>query len=292
MLDEIESTAVEISEPTRREIIDHFSMREFAWSGRLQDDEFLARLYNLAEMPSTDYRFKNAAGDIHQHTVRNNDWEPDWVFHDARFNLLFGPDDAFLRFLAETLHPTVRVSIDDARALADVYNQTLAPDGWQLVEGKLLSGRPVYVPRRAGRAVVFDEPTGWEKVDRQVSEVRQRLDAATTEEQYQAVGLLCREVLISAAQATFDSGKHPVPDGIDVSETDARRMLDAVLGVELAGASNEEARAHAKAAVKLANALQHKRMADFRTAALCAEATISVVNILAILAGRRRSAMA
>ena len=33
--------------------------------------------------------------------------------------------------------------------------------------------------------------------------------------------------------------------------------------------------------------LQHKRLADFRTAALCAEGTWSVVNMLAIIAGRR-----
>lgn len=52
------------------------------------------------------------------------------------------------------------------------------------------------------------------------------------------------------------------------------------------GSSNEEARAHAKAAVRLALALQHKRLADFRTAALCAEGTWSVVNMLAIVAGR------
>jgi hypothetical protein len=42
-----------------------------------------------------------------------------------------------------------------------------------------------------------------------------------------------------------------------------------------------------KAAVRLALALQHKRFADFRTAALCAEGTWSVVNMLAIVAGRR-----
>lgn len=42
-----------------------------------------------------------------------------------------------------------------------------------------------------------------------------------------------------------------------------------------------------KAAVRLALALQHKRLADFRTAALCAEGTWSVVNMLAIVASRR-----
>lgn len=64
-------------------------------------------------------------------------------------------------------------------------------------------------------------------------------------------------------------------------------MLEAIFSHELAGSANEEARGHAKAAVRLALALQHKRTADFRMAALCAEGTLSVVNLLAIVAGRR-----
>ena len=45
--------------------------------------------------------------------------------------------------------------------------------------------------------------------------------------------------------------------------------------------------ANARAALSLANDLQHHRTADYREAALCAEATISVVNIAAIISGRR-----
>lgn len=77
-----------ISEVTRRAIVDHFSVGGISWSGRLQDDEFLARLYDLTAMPSFDHRFRDAAGDIYQHTVRNSDWDTGWVFYDRRFNLL------------------------------------------------------------------------------------------------------------------------------------------------------------------------------------------------------------
>src|SRR5262249_37923510 len=35
------------------------------------------------------------------------------------------------------------------------------------------------------------EPTGWARVDRTVTEARKRLASATTEEQFQAVALLC-----------------------------------------------------------------------------------------------------
>jgi hypothetical protein len=181
----------------------------------------------------------------------------------------------------------VRSSEEDVRKLVRVYNDALAADGWQLVEGNTNSGKLTFIRQSAGRVAVFEEPTGWQKVDRQLREMKLRLDSAESEEQWQAVGLLCREALISAAQEVFDPARHPQIDDIKPSETDAKRMLEAIFAMELRGSGNDQARAHAKAAVNLALALQRKRTPDFRTAALCAEGTCSVVNMLAILAGRR-----
>lgn len=278
----------EISEVTRRAIVDFLVTSSVDWAGRLPEDDFLARLYDLTAMRSTDHRMRNAAGDIHQHRINWRDWEDDWVFYDSRFNLLRAPDDEFLRFLCETVHPVVRPDPDEARQLAAAYNHELVADGWSLVETNQISGRPLFAPQKIDqRTQVFEEPTGWRKVDRQLQEVRLRLDTAESEEQYQAVGLLCREVLISVAQEVYESERHSSQSGVAPSETDAKRMLEAFFASELEGGANEEARAHAKAALRLALALQHKRTADFRMAALCAEATSSVVNILAVLAGRR-----
>lgn len=136
-------------------------------------------------------------------------------------------------------------------------------------------------------AEMFEDPTGWPRVDRGIYELRRRLEQAQNEEQFQAVGLFCRETLISVAQVVFDAQRHPPTDGTVPSETDAKRMLDAYIAVELAGGPNEGIRRHAKAALSLANDLQHHRTADYRQAALCAEATTSVVNLLAIISGRR-----
>lgn len=278
----------EISEVTRRAIIDHLSGSSW-WSGRLREDEFLARLYDLTRLPSTDYRLRDAASDIRQHRINWSDWSDDWVFSDPRFNLLWAPDTEFLRFLCETVHPVVRADADEARAMVATFNGELRGDGWQLVERRQLSGRPVFGPERidAARAEIFEEPTGWQRVDRQIQEVRHRLDSAQAEEQFQAIGLLCREVLISLAQAVFDPARHPTIDVVTPSEADAKRMLEAIFEAELSGGANEESRAHAKAALRLALALQHKRTADFRMAALCAEGTAAVVNLLAILSGKR-----
>lgn len=140
---------------------------------------------------------------------------------------------------------------------------------------------------KVGSSGIFGQPTGWVKVDRTLGEIRKRLEEALNEEQFQAVGLLCREALISLAQTVYDPSRHKSVDGIEPSQTDAKRMLEGYLTSELAGEANKVARQHAKAALDLANELQHKRTAVFRQAALCAEATASVTNLIAILSGQR-----
>ncbi len=145
----------------------------------------------------------------------------------------------------------------------------------------------IRIGQSATGAEMFEEPTGWPRVDRGIYEIRMRLEQAKTEEQFQAVGLLCRETLISTAQVVYDRQRHFQTDGVEPSATDAKRMLDSYIAVELAGGTNEGTRRYVKAALTLANELQHRRSAEFRQAALCAEATTSVVNIVAIISGRR-----
>ncbi|MBM3334715.1 hypothetical protein FJY63_08645 [Candidatus Sumerlaeota bacterium] len=138
-----------------------------------------------------------------------------------------------------------------------------------------------------GAAEPSREPTGWERVDRAVDKIISNLERASREEEFQAMGLLCRECLISLAQAVFDPKKHKPTDGIEPSQTDAYRMLEAYFSAEFPGSQNEALRRHAKASLNLANELQHKRTAQYKDAALCAEATRTVVNIVAITSGKR-----
>jgi hypothetical protein len=86
---------------------------------------------------------------------------------------------------------------------------------------------PVFRGLREHPGKVY-EPTGWARVDRTANEMRQRLSTASNEEQFQAVGLLGRELLISAAQEVFRPEKHPTLDGVAASATDARRTLEAL----------------------------------------------------------------
>lgn len=141
---------MKITELTRRDIIDSIFVEKVNWCGRLEESEFLSRLFDLHTMPSTDNRFPNAEGDIWQHRVNNYDWDEDWVFYDGRFNLMHGDDEVFLRFLCETLHPVVRPDATESERLCQMFNQYLRVDGFELVEKTRMSGRPIYVGRYVG----------------------------------------------------------------------------------------------------------------------------------------------
>ncbi|MDA3936903.1 MAG: hypothetical protein PF636_08650 [Actinomycetota bacterium] len=136
---------------------------------------------------------------------------------------------------------------------------------------------------------VLEAATGWDAVDRGIDQIRRQLRTARSPEEMQAVGLYCRETLISLGQEVWDPETHPPVDDVTPSPTDGKRMLQAFIAAELGGASNKYARKHATAALDLANELQHKRTATFKHAALCAEATVSVVGIVAVIADRRGS---
>ena len=67
-------TKNKITEATRQNIIDLINIGfqdsgtiedvNIYWSGRLEEPDFLSRLYDLTKMESTDGRFSSAAGDI------------------------------------------------------------------------------------------------------------------------------------------------------------------------------------------------------------------------------------
>ena len=145
--------ASKISEITRREIFDLVVLENINLYGRLEEMDFLSRIWDLESMPSTDSRFSNAAGDIWQHTVNNDDWEHLWVVKDSRFNLMRGDDGTFLRFLCESIHPVVRPEVTECERLCQLFNNSLRNDGFQILEKTRLSGKPIFIGRYIGTSV-------------------------------------------------------------------------------------------------------------------------------------------
>lgn len=142
--------ANKITEVTRRDLID--ALTGLNWHGRLDEVEFLSRIYDLKILHSNDSRFKNALEDIIQHRFANNDWEDDWIFRDERFGIVAGDDETFLKFLSEIVHPAVRQDRKESEQLVSRINELLQYDGYKLESASEISGRPVY------RAIFIGKP--------------------------------------------------------------------------------------------------------------------------------------
>ncbi|SFS98514.1 Abortive infection C-terminus [Sulfitobacter marinus] len=138
----------EIGREVRQNIFDAIDLEDVYYGGRLSDTDFLSRLFDLDALPSYDQRYPTAAGDIYQHCENNSDWEKNWVFSDARFGLLSGSDEAFLKFICEMIHPLVRTDKDQAIMLRSHFDEQLNPIGWQLFEKGKIAGRARYGARR------------------------------------------------------------------------------------------------------------------------------------------------
>jgi len=137
-----------VSEVTRRHIIDGIKLNGIYWAGKLNPIEFLGELFPLHLLPSADGRYDSAEGDIYQHTIRNEDYERDWIFTDDRFDLMGCDGEVFLAFLCRMIHPLVREYPFERTTLLDLFNEQLERDGWEIVETMRLSGRPIFAARR------------------------------------------------------------------------------------------------------------------------------------------------
>jgi hypothetical protein len=226
-----------ISEVTRRNIFDGLRVGRIPWNGSLGEPDFLNRMFDLSTMPSFDHRFKDAEGDIWQHRVRNHDWEEDWIFSDGRFNLLRCPDEVFLRFLCEMLHPVLRPDASEVDQLMVLFNENLAVDGWQIVEQTRLSGRPVFSARRlldgggtavaAARAVAFSLEADYitQQVTRMESAIATAPDLAigTSKEFLETV---CKTILKEKGVAC--TGKEDIPELVRMTLKQLRLAPDDV----------------------------------------------------------------
>src|SRR5260370_13605815 len=141
-----------ITEVTRRDIIDYLITNGISFSGRLDELEFLGRIWDLQSMPSTDSRYKTAYGDIRQHRINNNDWDDHYLLY-TRLDLLKCDDETFTKFLQTCLHPIVRHNKEEASELASVFNELLARDGYVLREVSSISARAIYKGMRLKEGV-------------------------------------------------------------------------------------------------------------------------------------------
>lgn len=154
-------------------------------------------------------------------------------------------------------------------------NNLLAPT-FEALEGDITS---------PSIATPIVELSDWERINRTVVKIKQSSSVARNEEDFQQIGLLCRDVIISLAQAVFNPSVHGSTDekGTEIGKDDAVRMIGNFINFCLKGSSNEELRAYAKTTNKLANNLTHRRNASKQDMLLCVSATIALINFIGII---------
>jgi hypothetical protein len=79
--------------------------------------------------------------------------------------------------------------------------------------------------RQLGTGIDAPE-TGWTEVDAETRQLRQRYATAQTPEDFRAVGLLCRDILISLGDVVFDPDRHLPMDQPMPKRDDAKNRID------------------------------------------------------------------
>ena len=222
--------ASNLAKQVRVNILDGLRLENIAWYGKLDDVEFLSRLFDLKQLPSTDIRFKDAAGDIWQHRVNNEDWDRDWVYTDRRFQLEDGPEDPFLRFLCEIVHPIVRPDRDEAIKLVAHFNDQLRPVGWEIIEVERIAGRPRFAYRalsNSGQRVVSRARTVTDALDAgAMAKAIERLERAIETDPALAIGT-AKELVESCCKTIL------AKRGVEVGKSDDLGDLTKKLSKEL-----------------------------------------------------------
>lgn len=210
-----------ISEVTRRDIQDLFvcgveisdsnQTQTMSWCGRLNEVDYLSRIYDLDSLPSNDRRYANARGDIACHTSWG-DWEHDWIFTDSRFNLMDCEDEDYLKFICEVFHPAVTLnSIEQSATPESVYfahvSALLKQEGYELYEHRRLGGKPVIGWRVIGgaervietQAAALVQVFNSDYIQKQVEQMQNSIEANPTD----AIGK-AKELVESCCKTILD----------------------------------------------------------------------------------------
>ena len=208
----------EIPQQTRQDIIEYMIIAKIDWFGRLDEVDFLRRIYDLDSLPSHDYRFENAAGDIYQHRINNDDWDDDWILDDPRFNLRKCPTSEFLRFLCAIVHPRVQPDLNQALRLVQEFNDQLRHTGWQLMKSGEIAERPCFkakpisitdehlMPNSDEAAKALES----EEMAKQIRKMREYIDTDPAEAIGKAkeyVESCCKSILAQSGRGTTEYNK-------------------------------------------------------------------------------------
>jgi hypothetical protein len=133
----------DITEVSRRDVLDYILSKEKTFTGRLETMEFLELVWRECSAFAKYVDLKHAKQDLWQHAVNNYDWDDRYMLYEY-FRLLDCGDGQFLCFLEKCVHPVVLSEISEIDECVKALNNTLRYDGYMLKAAGKISGKPVY----------------------------------------------------------------------------------------------------------------------------------------------------
>ncbi len=122
--------------------------------------------------------------------------------------------------------------------------------------------------------------TGWEAIDAEIRELRERFAAARTDQDHCAVGAVCVRVLETLGEVAYDPAIHLTAGVPMPTRNQTKVRFEAVIAHAIPGPENDHLRKLARAIVEQAQEVKHSRTPSRRDAGIAADSVIMLVNML------------
>ena len=156
---------MEFSTELRKALLRNVARNGLTWSGTVDAPNFYGQFFDLENLPSSDSRFSNAAGDMWQHTVNNFDWSDDEIINDARFSPLKLNDNDFAKFVNAALDRETRPTEELEKLVAAIRPvathagaHVVRREEFGVFEGYRLSDQP---ENQLHGEMASSSPTNW-----------------------------------------------------------------------------------------------------------------------------------
>ncbi len=118
----------------------------------------------------------------------------------------------------------------------------------------------------------------WHKVESNLHSARLNFQTADSTEDFQAVGVQCRDTILSLGEAVMEYQQ--LKERPLISNQTIDLIFEKFFNEQFSGSSKDQFRVYTKSCLKVANALQHDRTSTYLQATLCVEATAHLVGLV------------
>lgn len=215
-IEQLEKDGQLVSDLTRQHIVE--ALNAWPLAGKRDLLELLRKYWSIDTMPSSRRVHESLSDDIHQHAIRNDDWDNANVLE--RIGLLTCSQATLFQFLEDVVDP-IRRDHEEQEQIVVRLNPILRRDGYFLVPSKRISGYPTYKVQETTATGAqpadnlisqtlssFDESGvhhTWKKaLDRRISDPEGAITAAKT-----LLETVCKHIIDEAEQSYGDNDDLP-----------------------------------------------------------------------------------